>query len=109
LGAAFRKQENIPMRNLLLAAGAALTLAACGGGETQSNEMAADNAMMNDMMMNDAAAMNGMDANMTMDANGTMGANGTMDANAAMDANTQNAMMKDATTNDPDTNLANGM
>jgi hypothetical protein len=26
-----------------------------------------------------------------------------------MDANTQNMMMKDATTNDPDTNLANGM
>jgi hypothetical protein len=91
------------MRNLLLAAGAALTLAACGGGETQTNEMAADNAMMNDMMMNDAAAMNGIDANMTMDANGTM------DANATMDANTHNAMMKDATTNDPDTNLANGM
>jgi hypothetical protein len=91
------------MRNILLAAGAALTLAACGGGETQSNEMAADNAMMNDMMMNDAAAMNGMDANMMMDANGTM------DANATMDANTHNAMMKDATTNDPDTNLANGM
>jgi hypothetical protein len=98
------------MRNLLLAAGAALTLAACGGGETQSNEMAADNAMSDNMMMtNDAAAMNGMDANMMMDANGTMGANGTMDANATMDANTHNAMMKDATTNDPDTNLANGM
>ena len=83
---------------------AALTLAACGGGETQSNDMAADNAMM----MNDSTDMNGMDANMTMDAN-MMGANGTMDANATMDSNTHNAMMKDATTNDPDTNLANGM
>ena len=98
------------MRNLLLAAGAVLTLAACGGGETQSNEMAADNMMADNMMMtNDAAAMNGMDANMMMDANGMMGANGMMDANATMDSNTHNAMMKDATTNDPDTNLANGM
>jgi hypothetical protein len=88
---------------------AALTLAACGGGETQSNEAAADNAMLDNMMTNDAAAMNGMDANMAMDANMTMDANGAMGANATMDSNTHNAMMKDATTNDPDTNLANGM
>lgn len=92
------------MRNLILAAGAALTLAACGGGETQSSETAAGNAMSDNMMMaNDAAAMNGMDANMMMDANGMM------NSNATMDANTHNAMMKDAKTNDPDTNLANGM
>jgi hypothetical protein len=47
--------------------------------------------------------------NGTMDANSAMGANMTMDANGMVDANTANAMAKDATTNDPDTNLANGM
>jgi hypothetical protein len=36
--------------------------------------------------------------------------NGAMTGgNGAMDANTQNMMMQDANTNDPDTNLANGM
>ena len=82
---------------------AALTLSACGGGETQTNEMAADNAVMDNTMAMDPAMMNG-----TMDAN-AMDANMTMDANGTVDANTVNAMAKDATTNDPDTNLANGM
>jgi hypothetical protein len=79
---------------------AALTLAACGGGgESQSNQMAGDNAAMDNLAVSDPAAMNatGVDANMAMD------------ANMAVDANTQNAMMNDLQTNDPDTNLANGM
>ncbi len=81
---------------------AALTLTACGGGN-EANEAAADNAMTTDhSMAMDPAMMNGMDANATMDAN-------AMGGNATMDANTQNAMMNDMNTNDPDTNLANGM
>jgi hypothetical protein len=102
------------MRVILLA-GLALATAACGGGETEAtdaNTMATDNMMMDSNMM--------MDGNMMMDANGAMmDANGSMTGgamngagtmgNGAMDANSQNMMMKDATTNDPDTNLANGM
>ena len=77
---------------------AALTLAACGGGDNnQANMAAGENVAMDNMSASDPAAMNAVDANMTMD------------ANMAMDANTQNAMMNDANTNDPDTNLANGM
>jgi hypothetical protein len=92
------------MRALILAAGAALTLAACGGGETtnsEANAMAADNLSM--------------DANMTMDAN-MMDANmmdmnmGGMDANMSTNMSTeQNMMSQDMNTNAPDTNLANGM
>ena len=82
------------MRTLILAAGAALTLAACGGnneGEANdANMMATDNMMMdqNAMMANDM---------------------GGMDANAATNATTENMMMNDMMTNSPDTNLANGM
>lgn len=83
------------MRAFFLVAGAALTLSACGGGESEANEQ---NAMMaNDMMM---------DQNMAMDP----AMNGMMtDPNMAMDANTQNMVMQDMNTNDPDANLANGM
>jgi hypothetical protein len=88
------------MRKLAMAAGLgmALTLSACGGGDssTQANDV---NAMGVDNM---ALDMNGMDAN-AMD--GMAG----MDANGAVDANTANMMEKDATTHDPDTNLANGI
>jgi hypothetical protein len=38
-----------------------------------------------------------------------MDANAMLDANGMMDSNTVNAMAQDANTNDPDTNLANGM
>ncbi len=87
---------------MLLVAGVAL-LSACGGGSQtggDNNAMAADNMMMDQNMT--------MDQNMMMDPaamNGTtnMGAGGTVDAN------TQNMMMKDATSNDADTNLANGL
>ena len=82
------------MRALILAAGAALALSACGGGDTAAendvNAMAADNMMAdpNAMMANDI---------------------GGLDANAATNAETENMMMNDLTTNDADTNLANGM
>ena len=72
-------------------AGAALTLAACGGGST-----AANNTATNDLGMEPALESNdmGLDANMTMDANATMmDTNATMDANATMtDANMSNGM-----------------
>lgn len=80
---------------------AALTLAACGsGGENQTNQMAGENAAMDNLSAGDPAAMNAMNA---------VDANMTMDANMATDANTENAMMNDLKTNDPDTNLANGL
>ena len=86
------------MRKLILA-GVVLTLAACGGsGDTETNQA---NGMMVDNMM--------IDQNMMMDQNGSMNALPPMDGNGAMDANTQNMMQQDATTNDPDTNLANGL
>ena len=90
------------MRLLILAAGAVLTLSACGDRDadtTTVNTTTVDaNAMATDNMMIDA---NGM----TVDANGM-----TVDANGmAVDPATQNAMQKDLQTNDPDTNLANGL
>jgi hypothetical protein len=87
------------MRALILAAGAALALAACGGNTETANTEA-----------------NAMDANMSMDANMTMDANmmdmnmGGMDANMMANGTTEaNMMAQDMMTNSPDTNLANGM
>ena len=81
------------MRALILAAGAALTVSACGGGaeETAANDdLAVDNMAMDaNMMAND---MGGMDANAMT--------NGVEEANM---------MANDLVTNDADTNLANGM
>jgi len=94
------------MRKMILAAVAVLGLSACGGGGSESEANQA-NGMTTDNMM--------LDPNMTLDQNGMGGMNGMngmapMDGNAAgMDANTQNMMQQDATTNDPDTNLANGI
>ena len=80
------------MRVLILAAGAALTLTACGKTDSPTDDMnAADNMMLDDnaMVANDV---------------------GGMDANAATNADAEaNMMMNDLTTNDADTNLANGM
>jgi hypothetical protein len=84
------------MRLYILAAGAALALTACGG-----NNNAADNAAMNDPAMNSMAVDNSMTADPAM--------NGGMDGNMATNATTENMMMNDMNTNDPDTNLANGM
>lgn len=85
------------MRIIALAA-LALGLSACGdrGSSTdEANALTADNMMMNELMS---------DTNM-VDANAT----GGMDANASTNAATENMMAKDAVTNDPDTNLANGL
>ena len=81
------------MRALILAAGAALALSACGGND--------DTAATEDL--------NAMTAdNMTLDQNAA-GTPGGMDSNMATNATTENMMMNDLTTNDADTNLANGM
>ena len=91
------------MRKIILAGTAALALSACGGGGSEANDA---NAMASDNMMLDPMS----DPNMMMDANAMNAmSNSGAGANGMMDANTQNMMMKDATTNDPDTNLANGM
>jgi hypothetical protein len=85
------------MRAFILAAGAALTLSACGGGaDTEANDA---NAMMADNMM--------MDQNMTMNDMAMNDMN--MSGNMAVDPATQNMMMNDMNTNAPDTNLANGL
>ena len=84
------------MRKILLA-GVALALSACGGGGTETNNaavMTTDNMLMDENLMLDQNMMNGMAG---------------MDANATIDANTANLMMEDATSNDADTNLANGL
>lgn len=86
------------MRMIALAA-VALALSACGsdGGDTAANDA---NALGTDNLM--------MDDNLLLDSN--LSINGTgLDANGAVDSNTANMMMKDATTNDADTNLANGL
>jgi hypothetical protein len=80
-----------------MVAGAALLVAACGGGE----DAGANNAMTdmgNDVMMdgttNDVTAVDagtGADANMAVDANMTMDANATNTGNAT-DANMTNGM-----------------
>jgi hypothetical protein len=89
------------MRKSALAAMAvALSLSACGGGNKTSaddaNALGADNMMTDDnsLMMDSNAAVN-----QAMDAQ----------ANGSVDAGTANMMVKDATTNDADTNLANGL
>jgi len=83
----------------LIAALGLASLAACG---TRADDDAAANMDANmdaNMMVTDNMDMN-MDANMA--------ANGAMNAADGMNA-TENAMAKDMNTNDPDTNLANGM
>lgn len=75
-------------------------LAACSGGASEDNAMNADANLMTDMNagmtdMNMGTDMNGMDANMSM--NSADGMNST-----------ENAVVNDLTTNDPDANLANG-
>lgn len=87
------------MRTIALAA-VALALSACGSGDSETaaneaNALTADNLLMDENLM--------LDPNASI--NGTTG----MDANGSVNAATQNLMEKDATTNDPDTNLANGL
>lgn len=87
------------MRALLMIAGASLALSACGGGNADNaNEV--DTLAVNNLIVDDGSA------NMMM--NGDMNAM-TGDSNMMMDSNTQNAIQQDMNTNDPDTNLANGI
>ena len=82
----------------ILTAGVALALSACGGGgekaSDEANALSADNMLMDENLMMDSGAMNGA---------------GGMDANMSTNSASENMMMKDATTNDADTNLANGL
>jgi hypothetical protein len=91
------------MRMIALGA-VALALAACGGNDSaqDANALATDNLMVDENLM--------MDSNAMLDANASMNGVGGMDANASTSASTENVLMqKDANTNDPDTNLANGL
>ncbi len=85
------------MRALILVAGAALALSACSGGQSEGN--GTDTLAVNNLIVDENTAA-GMDMNMGTDMN--------MDMNAA-DPATQNMMMNDVTSNDADTNLANGL
>lgn len=78
------------MRILFLAATAALALGAC-----DSNRDAETNVMTADNLIDENAAMTG--------------GPGGMDGNAATNSDTENLMLNDLTTNDADTNLANGL
>ena len=97
---------------LMILAGAVLALSACGGGETEANNtMGADNMMMSDPMMDPNMAIDANGMNMGGDMGGNMagGMNGAAGAAGAAGGDAQNMMAQDANTNDPDTNLANGL
>lgn len=85
------------MRTLILLAGATLSLSACGGGESETNQV---DLSVNNLVVDDTATANAL---MNGDANMMMGTGN------ALDANGQNAVMEDLTTNVRDTNLANGL
>lgn len=96
---------------IILLAGLALAVTACGGGSDKANTSGANTTTTttttNEMSMDQGMGMN---QGMGMDQNGAMGTGMTnMGGNMSMDANTQNMMKQDMKTNDPDTNLANGM
>ncbi len=88
------------MRKILtsaMVAGAALMVAACGGGETEANNTATTD-LGNDMSMDANMTDMGMDANMT-------DMNMTTDTNMSMDANSTAAN----TMTDTNTTSTNGM
>ncbi len=74
------------MRALILVAGAALALSACGGGnEGAENEMNVDNITADNLMVNDTTAIDAttnLDANMANDMNMTNDMNATDNADA---------------------------
>lgn len=84
------------MRKFLIA-GAVLAVSACGGGNEadEANNVSADNMLL--------------EQNMMLDQNAALDTINGMEANGALDSNTANLMIQDATTNDSDTNLANGL
>ena len=81
---------------LILLAGLSLAVAACGGERTDANEAADANVLE---VENVTIVENGM----TM--NGAAG----LDGNATTTSDTDNMLMNDLTSNDADTNLANGL
>ena len=83
------------MRAMILAAGAVLALSACGSNnEANQTDLSVNNLVVEDLSNgSDTMMMNGGDMN-AMDMNSMNGAN---------------AIATDMNTNDPDTNLANGM
>nr|WP_314441719.1 hypothetical protein [uncultured Sphingomonas sp.] len=91
------------MRALILVAGAALSLAACGSNSDEAMNSDA-NLLVADNMSTMDANMMGTDANMMMDGNMT-----AMDGNMMMNSTEANMMAQDMNTNAPDTNLANGL
>ena len=82
------------MRSIFLIAGAALALSACGSNSSESTD--ANTLEVNTLVVDDGAL-----------ANGDLNAVGT--ENGMISANTANAVQQDLNTNDPDTNLANGL
>ena len=80
------------MRALILVAGAALSVSACGDTDADNEALNVDNLAVENLVVNDPAAMNGM-----------------TDANGMTNSDTANLVVEDLTTNDADTNLANGM
>ena len=81
------------MRALILVAGAVLTLSACNANDADNESLNVDNLAVENLVVNDPAAMNGV----------------TTDANGVTNSDTANLVVEDLTTNDADTNLANGM
>ena len=86
------------MRAMILAAGAVLALSACGSNnEANQTDLSVNNLVVEDLSNgSDTMMMNGGDMN-------------AMDMNSMNGAETANAIATDMNTNDPDTNLANGM
>jgi hypothetical protein len=96
------------MRVILMIAGAALAVAGCSGGN-DSNEV--DTLAVNNLVVDDGTMRNGdMTGDMNaMTMNGDMNAVTTGDMNGMSASNVQELQQKDLTTNDADTNLANGL
>ena len=86
------------MRTIILLAGSVLALSACGSNnEANQTDLAVNNLVVEDLSNGtDTMMMNGGDMN-------------GMDMNSMNSAETANAVATDMNTNDPDTNLANGM
>ncbi len=85
---------------ILALAGLALALSACGSGDsgTSANEA---NALADDNLL--------MDENLLLESNTSLNTAPAVDLNASGNAGTADLMQKDAATNDPDANLANGL
>ena len=93
------------MRAIILAAGAVLTLSACGGGGSEGEQNGVDTLSVNNLVVDSNTGTTGLDTNLS-----TNGATTTDPATGAtLDPASQNAIQQDLTTNTPDANLANGL